>query len=246
MVASASAGGRSGEFTIVGTVTFPSMGVGGADHTSLGRGALLTFRALAELIAPGLACGAKPEALCPRAVVFDLAPGSDGDAAVRRITAADPDGTRGGTYEQPVTRAADIRNYDEMGLIPIDLAALLATAAGIAFVVMLLASVRARRRDLAVLKAIGLTNGQLRLTLIAQALLTVSTALVVGLPLGILAGRLTWIRFARDTGVLARPDVPVLIVLIVAAVAALAGSVFSLIPAAIAARTPAAQTLRTE
>jgi putative ABC transport system permease protein len=240
------AAGHTAAFTVVGTITLPSIGLGGADHTSLGRGALLTFGALADLVSPGVACGASDAALCPRAVVFDLVPGSDGNGVVRRIAAANPDGTPGGTYEQPITRAADIRNYDEMGSFPVALAALLATAAAVAFVAMLLTSVRARRRELAVLKSLGLTNGQLRVALTAQSLLTVLTTLVVGLPLGILAGRVTWVRFARDAGVIARPAVPLLTMVAIAAAAAVVCGLFALIPAAIAARARTAQVLRTE
>jgi len=47
-------GDQSDELTIVGAVTFPAIGRGGADHTSLGRGALVTYDTLVRLAAPGL------------------------------------------------------------------------------------------------------------------------------------------------------------------------------------------------
>ncbi len=240
------AGGRAAEFTIVGTVVLPSIGAGGADHTSLGRGALLSYDALAMLTAPGASCLSSSAALCPQAVALDVAPNTNSDAALRRIAAANPDGTVGGTYEQPVSRAADIRNYDQMGSLPVALAALLAAAAATAFLLTVLATTRARRRDLAILRTLGLTTPQIRKTMIAQTLITVFAALIVGVPLGILAGRLTWIRFAGDIGLITTPTVPILLVLAIIAAAGVTCSAFALIPAAVATRTPAARVLHTE
>jgi len=125
-------GDQLDELRIVGAVTLPAIGRGGADHTSLGRGALVTYETLARLASPGLNCSESEEAICPSAVVFNVSPGSDGEAVARRIAAADPGGVPGGTYEQPVTRPADIRNYDQMSSMPLALASLLAVAAIIA------------------------------------------------------------------------------------------------------------------
>ena len=243
---SVASGAHHAEVEIVGTAAFASIGRGGADHTSLGRGALMTFDALAELVAPGVSCGTSDDALCPQAVVFDLAPRADGDEVVARLAAADPDGTPGGTYEQPLTRAADIRNYDEMGAYPIAFSTVLAIAAVVAFVVTLFSVPRARRRDLAVLKTIGLARSQVRSALIAQALLTVLIALAVGVPLGIIAGRATWTRFAENIGVIPRPTIPLLTIVVIGTGAALLSSLLSLIPSTIAGRTPAARALRAE
>ena len=103
-----------------------------------------------------------------------------------------------------------------MGSLPVALTALLATGALLAFLVTLFAAPRARRRDLAVLRTIGLSRSQIRKTLFAQALVTVAIALTIGLPLGIIAGRLTWIRYAHDIGVLPDPTVPVLTIVAIA------------------------------
>ena len=234
------------DFRIVGTSTLPSIGRGGAAHTSLGRGALMTYTALANLVAPGQACGQTTDAECPRALVFDVRTPADGAHVVTRLAAANPDGTPGGTYEQALTRAADIRNYDEMGALPIVLTALLAAAALLAVVTTLFAAPRARHHDLAVLKTIGLERSQVRATLIAQALITVAIALIVGIPLGIVAGRLTWSRFAHDIGVLPNPTVPIITILAIAAGTAALCALLSLRPAAVLARTPPADVLRTE
>ncbi len=241
-----SAGGKPQEFRVVGTVILPSIGQGGANHPSLGRGALMTYTAAARLAAPGKVCGKSEEAVCPAAAVFDFRPGTDGAAVVRRIAAKDPDGLPGGTYEQALTRAADIRNYDEMGSVPVLLAGFLALAAVVGFAVALVAGVRARRRELAVLRTLGLTSGQVRSALVVQTLVTLGITLVVGIPLGVVVGRFTWSRFARDIGVVPDPMVPMLGLAVMVVVVAVVLSGFALIPAARVSRAPTARALRTE
>ncbi len=58
-----------------------------------------------------------------------MADGADADAVVQRVLGRNLDHTPGGTYEQEMTRAADIRNYDQMRQGPLALAAVLAVAA---------------------------------------------------------------------------------------------------------------------
>ncbi len=102
--------------TIVGTVTLPSVGVALADHVSLGRGAMLSEQAL--LAAEGAGTGETQIAELPRldlpsAVAIDLVAGTSADQRaqlIRRITAANPDRTPGGSYELKVAQAAQLRS----------------------------------------------------------------------------------------------------------------------------------------
>jgi hypothetical protein len=89
---------------IVGTVTLPSFGVGGADHVSLGRGAMVPQSTL--LASVGVSGGPRSNAqsvqVFPSAVAIDLAPGTSAgqrDALVHRIVSAEPDGVPGGSYQ---------------------------------------------------------------------------------------------------------------------------------------------------
>jgi ABC-type lipoprotein release transport system permease subunit len=238
--------GRSARLRIVGVAAMPSIGQGGADHTSLGRGAVMRFEDLADLMAPGTTCLATEDALCAQALVFDVAPGSDGDAIARRIASIDPDTTPGGTYEQAITRAADIRNYDQMRSLPLALAGALASAAVVAFGFSLTATVRARGRELAVLRALGFTSRQLRTTLVTHAVVIAVVATVVGVPLGIAAGRLQWIRFADDVGVVPLPVVAVPLLVTAAIAAVLLSALVALLPARLAARVTVGSLLRSE
>ena len=69
-------------------------------------------------------------------------------------------------------------------------------------------SVRRRRHDLALLKTLGFTRRQLASTVRWQASVTVVVGLVVGVPLGVIAGRWLWEVFARDLDVVPEPSTP--------------------------------------
>jgi predicted lysophospholipase L1 biosynthesis ABC-type transport system permease subunit len=187
----------------------------------------------------------------PSAVAIDLVPGTSAAqraALVHRITAADPDGTPGGTYELTLhrARAASIVNATQMGGQPLALALGLAAAAMASLALTVLTSVRRRRRELALLKTLGMTRGQLRALVAWQTTLTLVIALAVGVPLGVAAGRWAWRGFAGSLGVAPVTVVPVLLLAAGCAVVLLAGNLLASVPAAVAARTPAAGTLRTE
>lgn len=234
------------DLLVVGAVTFPAIGVGGADHASLGRGALVTFEGQQALDSPGEACLSTDDALCPGALLFDVAPRADGAATAARLSAQDLDGAPGGTYEQPITRPADIRNYDEMRQGPLVLSGLLAVAAIAGLVVSFVASVRGRRRQLAVLRSLGFLRSDLRRTVLAQAVATAAVAVIVGVPLGAVVGRVAWTRFAVSVGVPPSPTVPLLSIFGIAAPAVVACALGATIPARIAARTVVTDALRAD
>ena len=71
-----------------------------------------------------------------------------------------------------------------------------------------------RRRDLAVLKTLGLTRSQLLKLVSWQASALATVALLAGLPLGALAGRWSWALFAGATGVPGQADIPLPLVLL--------------------------------
>ena len=244
--------------TISGTVTLPSFGVAISQHVSLGQGAMLSEQAL--LAAQGLSSDAPKTAAetsqaAPSAVAIDLVPGTSAAqraALVHRITSANPDGTPGGTYQLGLhrARAAAIVNATQMGGQPLALAlglALgLAAAAMASLALTVLTSVRRRRRELALLKTLGMTRRQLSAIVAWQTTLTLLIALVVGVPLGVAAGRWAWHGFAGSLGVVPVTVVPVLLLAAGCAAVILAGNLLASVPAAVAARTPAAGTLRTE
>ena len=83
--------------------------------------------------------------------------------------------------------------------------------------------------DLALLKTLGFTRRQLAVTLTWQASVTAVVGIVVGVPLGIAAGRQLWILFARNIDVVPQPSVP-LSVLFVALAASLLANLVAAVP----------------
>ena len=72
----------------------------------------------------------------------------------------------------------------------------------------LIASVRRRRRDFALLKTLGFTRRQLAGAVAWQSTVIAALGLVVGVPLGIAAGRWLWLAFARELSAVPDPVIP--------------------------------------
>jgi hypothetical protein len=236
---------------ITGTVTLPSFGVGAADHPSLGHGAMVPEATL--LAAMGQATGhpAESESLSvlPSALVIDMAPGTTGTqraALVSRIVSATLDGSPGGTYELQHARASAIVNTEQMGGQPLTLALGLAAAAVLSLALTVLSLVRRRRRELALLKALGMTRSQVRAVIAWQTTLTLLIAVAVGGALGIVGGRLAWHAFAGSLGIVPIVEIPVAALILGLVALVLAGNLLASLPAAVAARTRPGVSLRTE
>jgi predicted lysophospholipase L1 biosynthesis ABC-type transport system permease subunit len=110
----------------------------------------------------------------------------------------------------------------------------------------LITSVRRRRREFAVLETLGFVRRQRSAIVAATATTYACTAALIGIPLGLVAGRWAWSEVASVLGVLDRPTVDVLTVLLAAAGLIMLANLIALVPAAMARRTTAAVTLRAE
>lgn len=108
------------------------------------------------------------------------------------------------------------------------------------------ASVRVRRREFAVLRALGFQRRQVRRSVQAQSLTTTAGALMLGTPIGVLAGRVYWRSFAEALGVLADPPSPLGPVLLAVVVALALGLAAGIVPGRLATRSHPAVGLRTE
>jgi len=146
----------------------------------------------------------------------------------------------------PVQRPAEIINYRSLGTTPALLGAALAAGAVFALGLTLVASVRRRRRDLALLKTLGFTKGQLVATVFWQSSISVGIGTVVGLPLGIVLGRSLWDLFAQNIDVVPVPTVPGATIALIAVGALVLANIVAAFPGRVAARTPTALLLRAE
>jgi hypothetical protein len=139
-----------------------------------------------------------------------------------------------------------IANLGEIGSVPRLLALALCVLGLGGATHSLLVAGRKRRHDLAVATSLGFTRRQLAATMQWQGLLTAGAALVLGLPLGALAGRLIWRAVAEDAGALDLVSIPWAVLLIVPVATLVAvGGVASIVGHRTAMLDPA-RTLRGE
>jgi len=180
---------------------------------------------------------------------FHFTPGTSATRALadlrRPLRSWDPTHFPPLTFASPI-RPAEIDDAAAMRTIPFLVGALLLVSTVIGLGVAVVLSVRARRRDLAVLRALGFTAGQVRRSVRVQSVATVLPAVVVGVPLGVVLGRFLWRAFAEELGVVTSITIPLVWVFGTVAGALVVALVASAIPARVAARIAPAAALRAE
>jgi hypothetical protein len=242
---------------IVGVATLPAIGIAEALHTSMAIGAIVPADngSLTKQFGPE----AYPGCNGPNMVFLRVHGGvgsAGGFAAARRLATSanavlstEPqDSSCGGNQASvlSVQRPAQIMNYRSMGTTPVLLAAGLAFGALVALGLALTASVRRRRRDLALLKTLGFTQRQLASAIAWQASIATVGGIVVGIPLGIALGRWLWTLFAQEIGAVPAPTVPMWWVAVAGLAAIILANVVAAVPGRSAARTPTALVLHDE
>jgi ABC-type antimicrobial peptide transport system permease subunit len=140
----------------------------------------------------------------------------------------------------------ELQEVKDLELLPVALGAFLALLAVSAVGHALATAVGRRRRDLAVLRALGMTRRQARLVVTTQASLLAVIGLAFGVPLGIALGRVIWRAVAGFTPLAYHPPLAMLAVLLVGPVALLAANALAAWPRHRAARVHAGRVLRSE
>jgi ABC-type antimicrobial peptide transport system permease subunit len=163
-----------------------------------------------------------------------------------KVFAGDPNAAGNNVTVLGAQQPVQIVNYRSTGATPVVLAGGLAAGAIVALALTLVASVRHRRRDLALLKALGFTPRQLTAVVAWQATVTAAVGVIVGIPVGIILGRQLWTLFARNIDAVPDPTVPVVSVILVGIGALVFANLVAALPGRIAARTPTAFVLRAE
>jgi hypothetical protein len=244
--------------TIIGVATMPAIGIAEGLHTSMGVGAIVPADngRLTEMLGPQgysgcngpnmvlLTSDGRASSVAVQRAAQDLATTASQVLAKEPANEQNCDGYQASVLA--VQRPAQIVNYRSMGLTPLLLAIALAAGATIALGFTLVASVRRRRHELAILKAIGFTPGQLQWSVGWQAGIVAVVGIVVGVPLGLALGRWLWTLFADEIGAVPVPVVPVFSVVVACGTAIVLAIALSAVPGRIAARTPAATGLNPE
>jgi hypothetical protein len=249
---------RHARLRIVGTAALPALGDTLGIHPSLSTGAILPT----GVVSPAALNEAGPDS-GPNAIFVRLRPGVSQAAGLRslqQITSAynqvvhspqtvakfGPEALELEANVLPVQRPAEIVNYKSMGTMPVILAGGVAAGAVAALGLALVASVRRRRRDLALLKTLGFTRRQLAASIAWQSTVIAAGGVIVGVPVGIAVGRWLWVLFAHSLSAVPDPVIPVASVALAAVAALVLANLVAALPGRSAARTPAALLLRAE
>jgi ABC-type lipoprotein release transport system permease subunit len=216
---------------VVGTGVIPLAG----GEQRLGRGAVVTLDGL--------------RALNPVADVeivwLRFAPGANGQAVVAALARAlhVPDAGPGQVFGFGSADAGQLLDLRQVDSTPRLLGVLMGVMVLAVLAHVLVTSVRAHRRELAILKTLGLSRAQVVRTVAWQATTLSAVGLVVGLPLGVVAGRAAWLFFADRLGVVPEAVVTPGLLLLIPGLFVLA-VVVAAAPGWVAARTRPAEALR--
>jgi predicted lysophospholipase L1 biosynthesis ABC-type transport system permease subunit len=168
--------------------------------------------------------------------------GTDVTAARRRLDKiAGPD-----LFSRPAdlpTAVADLARIDDL---PLALGAFFALLACATVAHALVTTVRRRRHDLAVLRAVGFTRRQTRGAIAWQSTLLATAGVIVGVPLGVIAGRFAWRWLADGFPIAYAPPLALVAVVGVATLALLIANALAAGPAHVATRIRPAEALRVE
>lgn len=145
-----------------------------------------------------------------------------------------------------VQRPGDIRSYDGVDGVPMVLAAILGALGVSVLVHVIVGSVRQRRRELAILRTIGLRPRQVAGTVLLQTTAQALAVLVVAVPLGVAAGRLSWRWFADGIGVESDPSTPLALIAAALVAVLVAIGLAAVAPARHAGSVHPADALRAE
>jgi len=222
---------RAGEhlapMTVVGEVLIPTAGDLNANLTTGAIGTLAGARRLQPDV---------PALLFP----VKFKPGVDRSAATASLH-----DVFGPEVLRPFT-GGEVGDLAKVSSLPYVLASLLVVLGVGAMALTLLASVRRRRRDLAVLKTLGFVRRQVSATVAWQASILAAVALVVGVPCGVALGRWTWHLVASGLGTPAPPIVPLVALALVGPVTLLVANALAGGPGWAAGKVRPAEALRAE
>jgi ABC-type lipoprotein release transport system permease subunit len=227
-----SIGHRTMRFKVVGTAAFPVFGNAGG----LGTGANMSLFSYDRLA--GCTKNDTSTICILDGAVVNLRPGPG-----RASTMAKLESAYGNGASVPVVPSALV-NFGQSSDLPLVFGLAVALFGAATLLHFLLVSVTRRRRDTGVLKTLGLLGRQVRAIVLFQARAVVVVAIIVGLPLGIAAGRLAWNITASGFGVISEVVVPIWPLVAIALGSLAVGNLLALVPGEMSSRLPTASALR--
>jgi hypothetical protein len=222
------ADGTAVELNVVGTAVLPY-----DEGFTLDVGAVLTPEGLERLLVDET----------QDTLVLAYPPGGD-RAALERDLALDY-GFTFTAFSTP-NPPGSVRNLAVAADIASVLALFFVVLATLSLLHTLIVSGHRRSLHLAVVRALGFTRSDVRRAVLTQGTVLAILGLVVGVPSGLIVGRLVWRLLVADIGALASPVVPWVVLAVIAPVTLLGVTALSWWPGRAAVRRVPAADLRTE
>ncbi len=227
--------GGTAQYRIVARVVMPSLG----DARAVADGAILTGAGLDRVDDPAAE-------LSHAWVVATTSDDADPREVERRLAELPDLGEPGVSGIEAPRVPLEVRRLRQIDRLPHFLAGFLALLGAAAIGYALATSVRRRRGELAVLRTLGFTRRQLVATIGWQATTVACTGIVLGVPLGIIGGRLVWQAITDRAGVAFSPEVSILFVVGAALAALLFANTAALVAGRAATQVSPADGLRVE
>ena len=217
--------------TVVGIALFPDDGDG-------------SFTGAIGYFGPAFAEHATaPDLFEASQIVVRLAPGLDVDQAAASLNDDYPDSVSGESLPAP---PGEVANLAGVRSLPIWLAAFVALLGVASLGHVLVTTLWRRKRELATLRSLGLTPRQTVACIVWQAVTIALVGLVIGIPLGLIAGNGAWFAITDPIGVATDVDRPELIYAATGCLALMVAAVVALLPGWRAAHLPLAEALHVE
>jgi FtsX-like permease family len=234
-----SGGKRTAPFRVVGQMSLPVLG----NAVALGSGAVFTMAGYEDAAcAPGPArtsCRQEVAHSTNGGMLASFVPGPRGQAAVNRYL------DRYGSIAALAITPTSLINFGEAVNFPLIFGAMLALFGAATMLHLLVVSVSRRRREVGLLKVVGFVNHQVASTVAWQATTLAGAGLVIGVPVGIVVGRVVWLAFANNLGAVPVSVVPVWLIGLLIAAVLVGANLIALAPALVATRSKPRDLLRT-
>jgi predicted lysophospholipase L1 biosynthesis ABC-type transport system permease subunit len=219
-------------FRVVGRVVLPLF-KGTSDVQAIADGAAVT--------GPGVASIYHDDSTTPL-VVLRWRPGADVHAAKQRLSARPQQIVPIFGPKIPL----EVDRLQQADALPWVLGVFLALIGTLGLAYALVTGVSRRGRDLATLKTLGFRRRQVASTIAVQATLVATAGVLIGVPTGVVIGRLAWERIADQAGMLVVMSIPVLVITGIVLATLLIANLIAAIPARRAAGLQPAVVLRAE
>lgn len=229
---------RTEPFRVVAQMSLPVLG----NAVSLGNGAVFTLAGYEDAACPrgpGHArCLQKVAQSTNGGVLVGFVAGSPGQAAINHYL---------DKYRSLATLAVtptSLVNFGEAVNFPLIFGALVGVFGAATLLHLLVISVSRRRQEVGLLKVVGFVNRQVASSVAWQATTVAALGVVIGIPAGIVVGRVVWIAFAANLGAVPVSLVPMLLIALIVVGVLVVANLIAIAPAIAATRSKPQDLLR--